>query len=417
VEYKKHLLGVKGMKRACLAILAVAFVGCATSPEITSWNMAREVNTPAAYQDYVHRYPNSGHVDEAREMVGKSKMERILKADTVDECIRIMKTNPDPKTAETVAGLAVKAAQKETSVEALYDFLAYFKGNAGAPEVRRRLEELEFKSASEDASTVAMEYFLFRYPESRFVADGRKLLSEKSYGQVKTWRNQYGFKAFVQMFPESPRAGEVRGWIRTTVPQASSMNSGGTLAHAVEKSPWLKRYGCALALSSGIRKHTGDVDSLRRDLYDLEKGANSGNLPASCSSVTVAARPGTEASIGETLRLMERAEGRRKELADQWKVYGQRDQMVRGAVGASLKVSDDLETAELSEEVLGSGPLGGLDAGREKGSVSARKALERFKAAEKMIASDREDIKRLLLETDGLYRPLQFYVTSSLAAE
>lgn len=405
------------MKRVFLVMFTIAFAGCATSPEVTSWNMAKEVNTPAAYQDYIRRYPQSSNASEAREMVGKSKLDQILKADTVDECIRIMKTNPDPKTAETVAGLAVKAALKETSVEALYDFLAYFKGNTGAPEVRRRLEELEFKSASEDASTIAMEYFLFRYPESRFVADGRKLLSEKSYRQVKTWGNQYGFKAFLQMFPESPRAGEVRGWIRTTVPQAGSMNSGGTLAHAVEKSPWLKRYGCAIALSSGIRKHTGDVDSLRRDLYDLEKGANSGNLPASCSSVTVAARPGTEASIGETLRLMDRAEGRRKELADQWKVYGQRDQMVRGAVGASLKVSDDLETAELSEEVLGSGPLGGLDAGREKGSVSARKALERFKAAERMIASDRDDIKRLLLETDGLYRPLQFYVTSCLAAE
>lgn len=402
------------MKRDCLAIIAIALAGCATSPEITSWNMAKEVNTPAAYQDYIRRYPQSGNADQAREMVGKSKMDQILKADTVDECIRIMKTNPDPKTAETVAGLAVKAAEKETSVEALYDFLAYFKSSAGAPEVRRRLEELEFKSASEDASTVAMEYFLFRYPESRFAAEGRKLLSEKSYGQVKIWGNQYGFKAFLQRFPESPRAAEVRGWIRTAVPQAGSLSSGRTLAWAVEKSPWLKRYGCALALSSGIRKHAGDIDSLRRDLYDLEKN---GNLPASCSSVIVTGRPGAEASIDETLRLMENAEGRRKELADQWKVYGQRDQMVRGAVGASLKVSDDLETAELSEEVLGSGPLGGLDAGREKGSVSARKALERFKVAEKMIASDREDIKRLLLETDGLYKPLQFYVTSCLAAE
>lgn len=405
------------MKRVCLAILVIAFAGCATSPEVTSWNMAREVNTPAAYKDYLQRYPNSGHVDEAKEMVGKSKMEQILKADTVDECVRIMKTNPDPKTAETVADLAVKAAQKEISVAALYDFLAYFKGNAGAPEVRRKLEELEFKSAGEDASTVAMEYFLFRYPESRFAAEGRSFLSEKSYGQVKTWGNQYGFKAFLQRFPESPRAAEVRGWIRTAMPQAGSMNSGGTLAQAVEKSPWLKRYGCALSLSSGIRKHAGDVDSLRRELYDLEKGTASGNLPASCSSVTLAARPGAEASIDEVLRLMERAGERRKELADQWKVYGLRDEMVRGAVGASLKVSDELETAELSEEVLGSGPLGGLDAGREKGSVSARKAFERFKVAEKMIASDREDIKRLLIETDGLYRPLQLYVISCIAAE
>lgn len=405
------------MNRASLAILAVAFAGCATSPEITSWNMAREVNTPAAYQDYVQRYPNSGHTDEAREMIGKSKMDRILKADTVDECVRIMKTNPDPKTAATVADLAFKAAQNETSVEALYEFLEYFQGHDGAPAVRSRLEELEFDSARKDTSPRAMEYFLFRYPESRFTAEGRRLLSERSYGQVKAWGNQFGFKAFLQRFPESPHAAEVLGWIKPAIPQAGSPGPRETLAGAVAKSPWLKRYGCALALSSGIKKHTGDVDFLRRALYQLEKGDDSKTLPGSCSSVTLAARPGAGEPLDEALRTMTGAEERRKELADQWKAYAQRDEMVRGAVGASLKVTEELETAELSEDVLGRGPLGGLDVGKEKGSVSARKALERFQVAEKLIKRDKEEIKPLLLQTDGLYKPLQFYVTSCLAAE
>jgi len=415
---------VKVMKRACLAILAIVFASCATSPEITSWNMAKEVNTPAAYQNFAQRYPNSSHVDEAREMVGKSKTEQILKASTVAECVGIMKTNPDPKTTATVGDLAFKAAEKETSVEALHDFLAYFKGHGGAPAIRSRLEELEFKSVSEDASTGAMEYFLFkmeyflfRYPESRFAAEGRKLLSEKSYEQVKAWGNQYGFKAFLQRFPESPHAAEVRGWIKTAMPQTGSSNSRETLAQNVDKSPWLIRYVCALTLSSEIKKNSGDVDSLRHDLYELEKGAASGNLPGACSSVTFAAKPGARELFEEAIRMLARAEEWRKDLASNWKVYGQRDEMARAAVGASSKVADELEAAELSEDVLGSGPLGGLDVGREKGSVSARKALERFKVAEKMIARDREDIKRLLFDTDGLYRPLQFFVTSCLAAK
>jgi hypothetical protein len=405
------------MKRACLAILAIAFAGCATSPEITAWNMAKEVNTPAAYQNFTQQYPTSGHVDEAREMVGKSKMDQILKADSVAECVRIAKTNPDPKTAATVADLAFNAAQKETSVEALYDFLAHFNGHSGAPAVRSRLEELEFNSASAEPSPGAMEFFLFRYPGSRSAAEGRALLSEKSFRQVKAWGNQFGFKAFLQKFPESPRAAEVRGWTKTGMVQTNSPNSRRTLAQAAEKSPWLKKYGCALALSSGIRKKAGDVDSLRRALYDLEKGAASGNLPEACSSVTIAARPGAGESLDEALLLMARTEERRNDLANHWKVYGQRDEITRAAVGASSKVADELEAAELSEDVLGSGPLGGLDVGREKGSMSARKAYERFKVAEKMIARDREDVKRLLFETDGLYRPLQLYVTSCLAAE
>lgn len=405
------------MKRACLAILAITFAGCTTSPEITAWNMAKEVNTPAAYENFAHRYPKSGHVDEAQEMIEKSKMDRILKADSVAECIVITKANHDPKIAATVADLAFKAATKETSVETLYDLLLCFKGHKGVPAVRSRLEELEFKGAGEDASPRAMEYFLFRYPESRFAAEGRKLLSEKSYEQVKAWANQYGYKAFLQKFPESPRAGEVRGWIKADMPQAVSSNTRNTLADAVENRPWLKRYGCALALASKIRKNAGDVDSLRHDLYKLEKGAVSGNLPEACSSVDVAARSDVGEALDEALRMMVKTEELRNDLASHWKVYGQHDEITRAAIGASSKVADELESAELSEDVLGVGPLGGLDVGREKGSVSARKALELFRVAEKIIARDREDVKRLLLEADSLYKPLQFYITSGLVAE
>jgi len=353
------------MKKACLAILAIAFASCATSPEITDWNMAREVNTPAAYQNFVHRYPTSSHVDEAREMIGKSKRDQILQAATVAECVRIMKTNPDPKTATTVADLAFKASQKETSVEALYDFLAYFKGHDGAPEVRSRLEELEFKGARADASPGAMEYFLFRYPESRYAMEGRNLLSEKSYVQVKTWANQFGFKAFLQKFPGSPHAAEVRGWIKTDMPQAGSLKSRETLTQIAEKNPWLKRYGCALSLSSRIKKNSGDADFLRYELYKLEKEASSGILPGACASVTLATNRGAGESLDEALRMLARAEEWRKDLAKDWKVYGQRDEMARAAIGASSKVANELETAELSEDVLGGGPLGGLDVGKE----------------------------------------------------
>jgi len=405
------------MKITCLAFFALALAGCVTSPEITAWNMAKEVNTPAGYQHFVNRYPNSGHVGDARKMVEKSKMEQILKVDTVSECVRVMKTNPEPKIAATVADQAFKASHKETSVAALYEFLAYFKGHSGVPTVRSMLEELEFKDASENASPGAMEYFLLRYPQSRFTTEGQKLFAEKSFEQAKEWASQFGFKAFLQKFPESPRATEVRGWLKADMPQQVPLDAKKQLAQFVDKSPWLKRYGCALALSAKIGKNPGNIDSLRYALYNLEKGGASGDLPGSCSSVSITARPGAEKKLDEALGIMVRTEELRKELANQWKIYGQRDEMAKTAVRASSKVADELESAELSEDVLGSGPLGGLDVGREKGSVSARKALERFKVMESAVARDREDIKRLLLDMDALYKPLQRYITNCLAAE
>lgn len=407
----------KGIFSAGLAVLAAAFTGCATSPEITSWNMAKEVNTLAAYQDYIRRYPDGSHAEEARERIGKSKMDRILKAATVEECVRIQKEYTDPKTTATIADLAFQAAMKETSVESLYEFLVNFKEHKGVPEVRRRLEELEFRAAVGDPSPGAMEFFLLRYPGSSFAAEGRKSLEEKLFAKVKAWGNPFGYKAFLLRFPDSPRAAEVRGWVRPGAQVPGTDESGETPARLAEKIPWMKRYGCAVALSSRIRSHTGDVDSLRIDLREIEKWEGAGDLPASCGSAAIVARRGTEASLAQALRALSGAQERRNELAQQWNVYVQREELVKGAIGASLKVADELETAELSEDVLGSGPLGGLDVGKEKGSVSAKKALERFREAQTKIRKVREEIKRLLVETEGMYRPLQQYAVSCLAAE
>lgn len=405
------------MRRTFLAILTLYLAGCATSPETTAWNMAKEVNTPAGYQNFINRYPDSGNLDEAREMIEKSKMEQILKANSVDECIRIMKTKPDPEIAAKLAESASKAALSETSVESLYDFLDTFKGHASVPKVRSRLEELEFSIAQNDPSPAAMEYFLLRYPDSRFTAEGRKILAEKSYQQIKGWANQFGYKAFIKRHPESPHAAAVHGWIKQTMPRAASPGSGEILAQLTRKSTWLKRYGCALALSSAIRNKPSNIDSMRHTLYKLEKGSFSGELPGICSSVPLAVKPGSGESLEEALRMMEKIEGRRADLANLWKVYGQRDEIVKTAVSTSERVADELEAAELSEDVLGSGPLGGLDVGKEKGSVSARTAQELFTISKKTIERNREEIRRLLTETDSLYRPLQFYLGSSLVVE
>ena len=406
------------MKPVFLVGFAVLLLtGCTTSPDITAWNLAKGANSAAAYQDYMQRYPKGAHAEEAREQVGKAKLAQIRKADSVAECIRIMETKPDPAIASEVSELAFAAAKKETSVEPLYDFLAYFKNHNGAPVIRVRLEEMDFESARQSSSPLALEYFLLRYPESRFAGQARDILSRKAYEQVKAWGSPYGFKAFVLKFPESPRAAEVRGWIKDPAPQAASPGSSAALAQVLEKSPWLKSYGCALVLSSRIKQQSGNADGWRRKLHEFERQGPSGSLPTECSAIALSARSGSEGALDESLRALLTAEDRRKELATMWEGLREQEEMAKSAVAASTKVANDLETAELSEDVLGSGPLGALDAGKEKGSVSARKALERFEAAEKVLRKDREEVKRLLGETDGYYKPLQFYIVSCLAGK
>lgn len=404
------------MKKAFFVVFLSVLVGCTTTPDITAWNMAKEVNTPAAYEDFIRRYPQSSHVGKARELIDQSKREQIKKADSVAQCIQIMESNPDPKTAAMVADLAFEAARRETSPEALYAFLAYFKGHIGAPEVRNRLEELEFENAKKEASPLAMEYFLMRYPTSRFAGEGRRLHAEKTYQQVKKWGNPFGYKAFLRRFPDSHHAAEIRGLLRPSRLRMSVFpDTGETLSEAIERSPFLRKHACALKLSSKIREGAEEADSLRQQLYELEKGTAPDSLPAACSSMGhLRSRPDGGGDLAGALQILGKVEEQRKDLAGKWETYRQRAEIIKAAIVASSTVADELEAAELTEEVLGSGPLGGLDTGAEKGSLSAKKALERFRVAEEIVKKNRDDINSLLLETDGFYRALQLYIVSNL---
>ncbi|MEW6719523.1 MAG: hypothetical protein AB1346_03645 [Thermodesulfobacteriota bacterium] len=405
------------MKKFLLAaLLFPAFYGCATSPDVTAWKMAREVNTPAAYEDYIRRYPKGDNVKEARALTEQAKTEQIRKAGSVAECVQAMKASSDPKIAAIAADSAFEAAKKEVTVEPLYSFLENFKGHPGAPEIRRRIEQIEFESAEKDASPSAIGYFLLRHPDSHLSARARELHAEKTYRQVKGWGSPYGYKAYLAMFPDSRYAAEIRGLVpmEAPQPQAAPTGTGTTLAAAVEKSPSLKRHACALELSQSIRKNPGGADSIRYKLLELEKGSSGAGLPEACSSVALRGRRGAEGALAEALQALSAAEEYRKELAGKWEASRQREEMVKTAIAASTSVANDLETAELSEEVLGAGPLGRLDTGGEKGSVSARKALERFQEAEKLVRANKEAIKGMLVETEALYRPLQLYAISSV---
>jgi hypothetical protein len=405
---------MKNVHSFAFLLLLPAFCGCATSPDTTAWNLAKEVNTPAAYEDYIRRYPKGDNVKEARELSGKARAEQVRKAGSVAECVQVAKTSSDPNLASAASDAAFEAARKESSVDALYLFLEHFKGHPGAPEIRRRIEQIEFEEAEKDPSPVAAAYFLLRHPESHLAAKARGMQADKSYRLVKGWGNQYGYKAFVAMFPESRHAAEVRGLIRAESPPAASPGAGMTLQEAAGKIPSLKKYACALELSKSIRKDPVAADAARHRLYGLEKGAFGDNLPEGCSSVGLKARPGAEGALAEGLRALAATEAFRKELAVKWEECRQREEIVKAAVAASTTVTNDLETAELSEEVLGTGPLGRLDAGAEKGSVSARKALDRFHAAEKLNLENKESIRKMLLETENRYKPLHLYAISSV---
>ena len=244
----------------------------------------------------------------------------------------------------------------------------------------------------------------------------RALLSEKAWQEARASGGPLAAKAFLVRFPESPHAAEARSLVRPSEPLPGRGPVQASLDEALKESPALQRRACALTLSAAIRRDPARADAARRELLELEREGGQAALPDACASARLQARPRLEGNLAEALESWRPLEALRREGAERWEAYRQREELGRAAAAASAALGDELETAELAEQVLGAGPLGGIDVGPDKGSQSARRANERLLTLLPIIEQKRAEVGRLLAETEGLHRTLTDYLLGCVDA-
>ncbi|MCM2332893.1 MAG: hypothetical protein NDI82_02990, partial [Anaeromyxobacteraceae bacterium] len=166
-----------------MALIAAA--ACATSPDVTAWRMAQEVDTPAAYRDFTTRYPRSGFVEEAQERLAEAERSRVAKASTVAECVAVLRSGNPAVDQAALGDQALRAALAAPQADAQHLFLEHFAGHPGAPKVRARLEALELEEALHDGSPAALDGFLLRHPGSAAEGRVRAQLAEKAWQEAK----------------------------------------------------------------------------------------------------------------------------------------------------------------------------------------------------------------------------------------
>ena len=223
-------------------------------------------------------------------------------------------------------------------------------------------------------------------------------------------------KAFLARFPDSPRAAEARALVRPGEPRPGAGSVQAALDEVVRGSPALRRRACALTLSASIRRDPARGDDARRLLLELERDGAQATLPDACAAAQLQPRPRLEGNLAEALEGFRPLDALLRDGAERRETYRQREELARAAAAASASLGDELETAELAEQVLGAGPLGGIDVGPDTGSQSARRANERLVALQRVIERQRVEVARLLAEGDGLHRILTDYVLGCVDA-
>lgn len=138
-----------------LGLIALLPVGCATSVD-TVWEDTKAANTVAGYNKFIKAFPNSPHIDEAKQL--RSNLNAM----------------EDWKTT-----------QATDSIPAYASFLQHRGDTEMAQTARLRIDELRWEAARDSGRLNEVEKFVREYPDSRFIGDANKLIASHYWSQAK----------------------------------------------------------------------------------------------------------------------------------------------------------------------------------------------------------------------------------------
>jgi hypothetical protein len=137
-----------------IAAMLLSVVGCSMAE--SDWNKALTLNTTAAYQSFIEKYPRGEHVDEAKG--------------------RILSLQDDQ---------AWQAAQRADTVESFQNYLKIYGGGLHADDARFEITALrratEWKSMQNDLTAGSLQAFLQKYPDGIESNEARQRLAAIAY--------------------------------------------------------------------------------------------------------------------------------------------------------------------------------------------------------------------------------------------
>lgn len=150
-----------------IAIFAAGLVVAGCSSQQSDWQHAQQQNTVAAYQKFIKQYPDSEHVQDAKQQIAHIKQQREMQQARADW---------------------QQARQMNTKV-AYQQFLQTHPDSQYADQARQQLQQMQLQQdwtyASSSGNLVALQQFASKYPNSPQAQQARQMIAKLQAQQQK----------------------------------------------------------------------------------------------------------------------------------------------------------------------------------------------------------------------------------------
>lgn len=155
-----------------IAIFSAGLVIAGCSSQQSDWQHAQQQNTVAAYQKFIKQYPDSDHVQDAKQQIAHIKQQR-----------EVQQARADWQQAE----------QMNTKV-AYQQFLQSHPNSQYTDQAHQRLQQMQIQQdwtyASSSGNVVALRQFASKYPNSPRAQQARQMIAKLQAQQQKAQQQQ-----------------------------------------------------------------------------------------------------------------------------------------------------------------------------------------------------------------------------------
>jgi hypothetical protein len=169
--------GNEYMKIPIAMIAASFFIFTACTTVKTHWEQASQTNTMSAYEEFLHKYPQSEFDKEARLRIEKLSYEQAKKIDSLKEYQKYADSYPKGIYSEAAKKrmdeISYAAAKKENSLSGYGRYLREFPNGSFAGEAQAELDSLSFSHAKNINTVKAYQEYLAKYPNGAHAKNAR----------------------------------------------------------------------------------------------------------------------------------------------------------------------------------------------------------------------------------------------------
>ena len=177
---------------------------------------AQKKGTPSGYEEYLAKYPNGRHAQEAGVVLEEARFLQVQRKDTIEAYKSYISSTPSgahlKEAQERLEELYFRQARSVNTQNGYADFLKIYPSSRYRQDALAAIDDLDYKEAQSRDSIPVYEKYILLHPSGRNASRANtaitRLKAKDAYAQARLADTRSSYELFLHQYPNAEQAND-----------------------------------------------------------------------------------------------------------------------------------------------------------------------------------------------------------------